>query len=252
MNTNLTEEALLTHTRPAPRIIERLTSQIRSHDCAPGAWIAGGEALAIGLLAAAGEGELDPWASDLADTMVGALLRVLDRSVNTATVEERVRLARAAAVLSVARPHCTSVLDGAVDAWLEWTPEPAEAHHGGEILGAWTMLCLLRANLDGAAHAAWRLSQVDDGGPGMILHDWAVARIQVHGQSREIGCFHALRTSLSARDDNQPALLVLAAAVAVQAGKGRRRTVRPWLEDIAKELARDGTARATPLAVGRR
>ena len=242
----------MTETRPDPRLIERLTAQIRSHDCSSRAWIAGGEALAIGLLAAAGSGDLDPWASDLADTMVGSLLRVLDRSVNDATVEERVRLARAAVVLSVARPHCTSVLDGAVDAWLGWTPEPAEAHHGAEILGAWTLLCLLRDNLDGAAHVAWRMSQADEGGTGMILYDWAVARIQVHGQTREIQCFHALRTSLGFRDDPQPALLVLGAAVAVQAGKGRRNTVQPWLDEIAVELERDGTSRSTPLAVGRR
>ena len=232
--------------------MERLTALIRSPSCSTSAWIAGGEALALGILRAAGDGELEIWAADLADTMVGALLRVLERSVNEAPVEERIRLAQAAVVLSIARPHCTSVLDGAVDAWIGWTPERAAPRHGDETLATWTLLYLLRENLDEAAHAAWCLAGVDQAAIGMILHDWAVARIQAHGADREVQCFHALRASLSVSQDSRPGLLLVAAAVAVKAGGCKRRMVMPWLDDMARELARDGTARATPVRAARR
>lgn len=239
--------ALAPHTpQPDGRLMERLVSRIRSRDGSAASWIAGGEALAMGLLLASRTGELPLWASDLADTMVGSLLRVLDRSLDEATVDERIGLSLGAVVLSVARPHCTSVLDGAVDAWLGWTPEREGPQHGEHALSAWTLLHLLRDNLDGAAHTAWTLAEVDRTGLGMILHDWSVARIQTGDAGREVQCFHAFRTALARLDQDAPTLLIAAAAVAVKAGEGRRREVLPWLRDISLELERDGTARVTP------
>lgn len=230
---------------PDPRLIERLTTQIRSRDGASAAWIAGGHALALGLLGAVDQGgELPAWAADLADTMVGSLLRVLERSVNDADVATRVELGAAAAVLSIARPHCTSVLDGAVDAWIHWTPEGPEAHHDEATLATWTLLHLLRDHPDCAAEAAWALGQRSSG-LGLLLHDWVVARLQEHGAEREGQCFHALRAALGTA---QPGVVLLAAAVATQAAGLRRRSTLPWLDRVAAQVRDHGTSSLSPLA----
>ncbi len=233
------------HVRPDPRLMERLAIRIRSRDGSRASWIAGGEGLALGIRGAGRDG-MPLWASDLADAMVGSLLRVLDRSVDEADLTERVGLAAAAVVLSVARPHCAFVLDGAVDAWLGWTPEAPSPACDRDTLALWTLLALLRGEAEEAAEAVWALCERDDERFGTLLHDWVVARIQGHGPDREVQCFHALRAALAATDGAPPALGIVAAAVAVRAMGGRRDEVLPWLDRIALELAEDGTSRATP------
>lgn len=232
--------------RPDPRLIERLTAQIRSRDGSAAAWVAGGEALALGLLGAreAG-GSLPTWADDLADTMVGSLLRVLERSVDEADVPARMELGAAAAVLSVARPHCTSVLDGAVDAWIHWTPEHPEVHHDEATLAIWTLLHLLRDDAEGAAVSAWTLCERGSG-LGLLLHDWVVTRLQEHGAEREGQCFHALRAAVAG--EARPTLVLLAAAVATQAAGLRRRSTLPWLDRVAAQVRDHGTSSLSPRA----
>lgn len=241
----------LAEIRPDPRLMERLVTRIRAYDGNVSAWISGGEALALALLGA-GSGPMPTWADDLADTMVGALLRVVDRTAQTAPAAERVALATAAVTLSVVRPHATYVLDGAIDAWLGWTPERPRPEHGSKILAPWTMLDLLRGDLDGAADAVHSLIGADQTALGLLLHDWAVARIQGLGPEREAVCFHTLRAALPDSETHDPGLLVVAAATAVTAAGLRRADVRPWLAEVAGELARDGTARATPVPMRQR
>ena len=237
---------------PDPRLMERLTGRIRSRDGSAASWRSGGEALALAILTSRGlQSSLPLWASDLADTMVGSTLRVLDNSVDHASVKDRVALGLAAATLSVARPHCTRVLDGAVDAWIGWTPEGPEVEHGEDVLAAWTMLHLMRGNTDAAAECAHVLCDADNTGVGLILHDWVVARIQGHGSQRELQSFHALRAVLSTTGGFRPGLLIAAAATTTRVTGMKRRTTLEWLDRIALDLAADGTSRATPLAAPR-
>lgn len=243
---------MLADAYPDPRLMERLTRRIRSRDGSPGSWITGGEALAVAVLTSRGpDSELPLWASDLADTMVGSLLRVLDRTVDDVSVEERVALALAAATLSVVRPHCTSVLNGAIDAWIGWTPEGPHAHHGPDVLSAWAMLALLRDDTETAVECAWALGEAGDAGVDLILHDWVVERVQGHGAQRELQSFHALRAVLSTRGGLRPGLLIAAAATTARAMGQRRNTTLGWLDRIAVDLLEHGSSRATPMAAPR-
>jgi hypothetical protein len=177
----------------------------------------------------------------------GSLLRVLGTTLDDARAAERVSLALAAVVLTVARPHTAGVLDGATDAWLGWTPERATARHGAAVLAPWTLLNLFRGDVEGAADCAHALCDADQGGMGLILHDWTVARIQGHGPNREAQCFHALRAVMPRSEGHGPGLLVSAAATAVAVAELPRRNVLPWLDEVANEVARRGTARVTPI-----
>ena len=236
------------HPQPDPRLMERLTRRIRSRDGAVASWIAGGEALALAVLS--NPQDLPIWASDLADTMVGSLLRVLDRSVDEATADERAGLALAAVVLSVTHPHCTSVLDGAVDAWTADDEVLSRNIVGEDTLATWVVVLLLRDRVEVARDTAETLCERDGSGIGAVLHDWVVARAQGHGSSREFQLFHAVRAALLAQRGamHRPGLVIAAAAAATRGAGQKRRSTGPWLDQIWRDMEQDGTSSAYPLA----
>ncbi len=232
---------------PDPRLMQRLQRRVRAENGGR-AFMAGGEALALGVLASRGDSGLPAWAEELADTMVGALLLVTDSTLDEATRCERVRLAVAAAVLSSIRPHARGACDAAIDTWMGWGVGPPDAKDPVDTLVGWALLCLLRRD---AAAARCAVDALQDDGVGLILQDWTRSVIQGEPVIREAQCFHHLRTHM-AHFDSRPAQLLMAAMV-IQAGAGlRREGVLRWLDRVAEELATEGTSRCTPVPVAHR
>ena len=242
----------LNTSQPDIRLMQRLINQIRSPHCTPSAWVSAGEALALAILNTRDVNRLPLWADDLADTMVGALLRILDRSVNDSSDDQRVALAVAAVTLSIARPHTTVMTDAAVAAWLGWGIGRPGKENDPAVLAAWTQLHLFRRDTDGAAETVTTLLDRQPHGVGLILHDWTVACIQSHGPEREAQNFHHLRAVLPLTSSLGPGFLLVAAATATQAALLPRARVMTWLREVASELASDGTARATPMSARQR
>ncbi len=238
--------------QPDIRLMQRLIDQIRSPACTTSAWASAGEALALAILNASDVNRLPVWAEDLADTMVGALLRILERSEAESPPDERVALAVAAITLSIARPHTAVMIDSAVDAWLDWRIGRPTVQTPPATLSAWTLLHLFRRDTDSAAETVTALLDRQPHGVGLILHDWTVACIQSHGPEREAQNFHHLRAVLPPSSGLAPGLLLVAAATATQAANLPRARVMIWLREVASELASDGTARATPMPARRR
>lgn len=214
---------------PDPRLMARLAIQVRFGDRI-GAFMTGGDALALAILASRGGRPLPEWVDGLADAMVGALLLVEDRTIDDACDEDRVRLSVAALVLSVLRPRCASATDGAVSVWMNWGMGTPRCASDATCLLSWTLLRLFLDDTDGAVDAVHALVDREPYGAGMVLFDWVVARVQGHGEARQEACFDHLRTALAAEGSAQPALLVLAAIVLNQAGPMRRREVLDWLD----------------------
>ncbi|MEZ4317816.1 MAG: hypothetical protein R3F61_09940 [Myxococcota bacterium] len=218
------------HRLPDARLMVRLMIQLRFGDRV-GSFKAAGEALAIAILASRDGHEMPQWADPLADAMVGALLLVEDETIDTAPPSERLRLATAAIVLSVMRPHVSSAVDGAVSLWMEWgmgTPRCADS----EIcLFRWALLRLFLDDAEGAVDAIHEMLERSPYGPALILHDWVVTQMQGQGTWRLEQCFSHLRTLLSTDvTDSHPALLVVAAVVLNQIGPMRRGEVLAWLD----------------------
>lgn len=212
---------------PDPRLMARLAIQVRFGDRI-GAFMTGGDALALAILASRGGRPMPEWVDGLADAMVGALLLVEDRTIDDACDEDRVRLSVAALVLSVLRPRCTSATDGAVSVWMNWGMGTPRCASDATCLLSWTLLRLFLDDTDGAVDAVHALAERE--GAGMVLYDWVVARVHGHGRTREAACFDHLRTALAAEGSAQPALLVLAAIALNQAGPMRRGEVLDWLD----------------------
>jgi hypothetical protein len=98
--------------QPDARLMQRLQWQLRQ-SAAPAAFVVAAEALAGALV---GEGPLPAWADAMADTLVGSLLLV-EANADCDEVSG-VELARAALVLSVARPQVARACDQAVARFL--------------------------------------------------------------------------------------------------------------------------------------
>jgi hypothetical protein len=222
---------------PDARLMARLAIQVRFGDRI-GAFMAGGDALALAALASAGGQSLPGWAHDLADAMVGALLLVEDHTIDDASAHDRLRLSSAALVLSVLRPRAACATDGAISLWMNWGMGTPRCADDAQDLLRWTLLRLFVGDLDGAVEAVHELVDREPSGAGMALYDWVVARVQSHGQARERECFGHLRTLLAADGSLDPALLVVAATVLNQAGPMRRDKVLPWLDGQADGHAR--------------
>ena len=228
---------------PDPRVMQRLQRRVRqSHGGR--AFMAGGEALAMGILASRGDGPLPRWADELADSMVGALLLVCDQTMDEATRDERVRLSIAAAVVSALRPHTQSACDAAIDGWMGWGVGDPRPDDTDDTLVGWALLSLLRRDGVGAEQAVLCLS--GDNGVGLILQDWANHVLAEDPIYREARCFHYLRVHMGHFDARPTQLLV--AALVIQSSSGLRRSgVLRWLDRVAEELATEGTSRCTPI-----
>jgi hypothetical protein len=176
--------------------------------------------------------------------MVGALLLVVDDTVDEAILADRVRLSTAAAVLSVVRPRVGSACDAAMDTWMGWGGFEPKADVEDATLFGWVLLCLLRRNGVDALRAVRAMS--GDNGVGLILQDWTMSVLTSQPLRREAQSFHQLRTHL-AHDGARPTHLLMAALV-VQTGAGlERHGVLRWLDAISTELATQGTSRCTPV-----
>jgi len=206
--------------------------------------MAGGEALALGILASRGDGPLPEWAEQLADSMVGAILHVSERTLDEATRDERVRLSVAAAVLSAVRTHTQCACDAAIDTWMGWGVGSPTSDDAPETLVGWALLSLLRRDAPTALQAVRCLD--GNNGVGLILQDWALKVMQEESVFREAESFHQLRVHM-AHFDARPTQLLMAALV-IQGGSGLRRGgVLRWLDRVAEELAAEGTSRCTPI-----
>lgn len=226
---------------PDPRLMARLAIQVRFGD-RTSAFMAGGDALATAILASRGGQPLPEWVEGLADAMVGALLLIQDHTIDDAPTSDRLRLSVAALVLSVLRPRCACATDGALSLWMNWGMGTPRCADDPDDLLRWTLLRLFLDDTDGAVEAVHALVDREPAGPGMVLYDWVVARVQGHGAAREEACFHHLRTLLGNESEPHAALLVVAAVVLNQSGALRRDRVLAWLD---AELTPAEPARAT-------
>lgn len=225
---------------PDPRLMARLTAQLRTRDRVR-AFEVGGEALAVAILGTRPGEPLPDWVAPLADAMVGALLLVEDATIDQAPAAQRLRLASSAIVLSTLRPRASAAVDGAVSMWVGWGTWPtAQLDKECSLLRA-TLLRLFLDDVDGAAEAVDLLLDRGAFGPGLVLHDWVVSRLQGHGPERHTMCFQHLRTALDA-DQRSPDLVIVAAVVLNhQLGPMRRGEVIPWLfRDNAERTRRAG------------
>ena len=174
--------------------MERLIARVRFSTHA-GPYLAAGDALGAAL-ATAGPGGLPQWANDLADAMVGGLLRVQDETMDHAEAGDRVRLAYAAALLSIVRPRASAACDAAIGVWLGWGIGTPSAMAGTDGLAQRALLAMFVEDLDQASACVDELLVRDPDGVGFLLHDWVVARLQGHGTVRDGQCFDHLRISV--------------------------------------------------------
>jgi len=242
---------------PDPELMQRLIRRVRARDERGHAFIAGGEAIAMAILAGGEEGTvgqafkraIPDWTEALADAMLGSLLLTVDETVDEATVSERVRLSIAAAVLTVVRPHAQSACDAAIDTWMGWGIDDPDPDADDDTLVGWTLLCLLRRDGPGALRAVRSLH--GDDGVGLILQDWTTSVIKSEPLRREAQSFHHLRTHMG-HFESRPTHLLMGALV-IQTGAGLCRAgVLRWLDAIAIELSTVGTSRCTPVPAAHR
>ncbi len=229
-----------TVTTPDHRIMERLAGLIR-RGAGVTPFITAGHALANAIVASRGFGQLPRWADDLADAMVGSLILVQQRSQVDSCPDRRVQLATAAAVLAMVRPRLERVCDGAITTWLGFGMAPAHCHDDATQLAARTLHFLRLDDTDAAADAVDAL--VDHGGvaAGMVLHDWTVSRVQGHGLSREVQCFHNLRLALNGAGNTASLQLLASLVVLRRAGRDGSEALH-WLDQVATEIRVEGTS----------
>lgn len=117
--------------------------------------------------------------------------------------EERIRIAGAAAVLSIARPDLATRCDDLIAKWTG--PGIGAPRHmvDPRILARRVLLAMAINDLEDASQSVEALGNLDSkGGMAGGLYDWVVARIQRHGVAREIQCFDHLKLALSDAWDN--------------------------------------------------
>lgn len=197
---------------PERRLLSRLVSILRSTEERP-AFPVAGEALASAMISSLPDGAPDE-AEHIADSMVGALLRVQDAEAGDA--DRRVRCALGASVLAIARPHTRRACEEAAAKWMGFGLGSPNHHRDEYALAARVLLALWLGDTDGAADAVYALSEDDRLGVSGVLHDWVVARRQGHGPSREAACFEHFLLAFSPRQGDGAAIVLLAAAVAAR------------------------------------
>jgi hypothetical protein len=218
---------------PDRRMLGRLVQILRSRDEHP-AYSVAGEALANAILASS-PGELPVEAEQLADAMLGSLLRVTAETADAEDADRRVRLAMATAVVAAARPHAALACHQAIGTWMgTGIGSPLRQRHT-YALAARVLLSLWLNDRDAAAEATNALVEFDRTGLSGVLHDWVVARLQGHGAEREAQCFEALRLSMAFAPGggDGAALVVLAAAVVVRRQGNTMRGVRSFIDDAS-------------------
>lgn len=217
---------------PDRRMLGRLVQILRSRDEHP-AYSVAGEALANALLASS-PGSLPVEAEQLADAMLGSLLRVTSATADAEDADRRVRLAMATAVVAATRPHAALACHQAIGTWMGMGIGSPLRHENTYALAARVLLSLWLDDKDAAAEAINALVEIDRTGISGVLHDWVVARLQGHGAEREARCFEALRLSVAFAPGggDGAALVVLAAAVVVRRRGGTMRDVRAFIDGV--------------------
>ncbi|MBT3220709.1 MAG: hypothetical protein HN348_16605 [Proteobacteria bacterium] len=199
---------------PDPRLMQRLMWRVRQ-DASAASFIAAGDALGL-VLGTRSNRPLPMWTQQLANSAVGSILRVQDTTMDHASPLDRIRLSRAAAILSIICPRASAGCDAAISTWMGWGTMPFTAWDGktdGNILPTQILLAMFLDDLEQAMGCVNVLLDCEPNGLGLLMHDWVIARLQGHGQARDAQCFHHLWLTLRHSGNHVDSVLVVLAAL---------------------------------------
>ena len=220
---------------PDPRLMQRLMWRVRQ-DASAASFVAAGDALAL-VLGTRGGHPLPIWTQQLANSAVGSLLRVQDTTMDHASPLERIRLSRAAAILSIICPRASAGCDAAISTWMGWGTMPFEAWERTterNVIETQILLAMFLDDLDQAMGCVNVLLDCEPNGVGLVMHDWVIARLQGHGRARDTQCFNHLWLALRCSNGQvaNSALTVLAALVHHTHSPPNREQLLQWMEEI--------------------